>query len=432
MIRRVRIQGYKSLKDIDIVLEPLTIVIGPNAAGKSNLLDALGLLSRMVTRNTLEEAFTGHRGVPLEAFHYGDEGLDGLLAKETAQFTIEVDVELSDEVVETIEQHIQQMREGLPEQESTGERARRRVVERRLRYSLTVQMVIESGYLRILDEMLVALNQDGSVQERRRAFVEKIGDRLRLRMEGQARPTEHEVGLDYALVSRPLYPPHYPHVTAFKEELSRWRFYYLEPKSMRVESPLKEVETLGPFGSDLAAFYNTLKVRNSRQYKVLERALRALVPALDGLDVIRTREGFLQLRIFEDDTPFSARIVSEGTLRVLGLLAITIPLSPTTVIGYEEPENGVHPRRLKLIADMLENAAQMGKQVIVNTHSPRLPEYFSEALLLICRKKGRVTTFQPSTLPLFQQMEVEGAVGEDRLDEITPLFERIMRGDYGG
>ena len=49
MIRRVRIQGYKSLQDIDIELAPLTIVIGPNAAGKSNLLDALGLLSRMAT-----------------------------------------------------------------------------------------------------------------------------------------------------------------------------------------------------------------------------------------------------------------------------------------------------------------------------------------------------------------------------------------------
>jgi len=431
VIRRVRIQGYKSLKDVDIQLEPLTVVIGPNAAGKSNLLDALGLLSRMATSKTLNEAFGEHRGVPLEAFYYGDKGLEGLLDQETTQFTIGVDVELSGEVVDAVERRIRQMREGLPEGKTEREKPRRRVVERSLRYSLTVQMMIETGYLRVLDESLVALNQDGSVRETRRAFIEKVENRLRLRMEGQARPTEHEVGLDYTLVSTPLYPPHYPHMTAFKEELSRWRFYYLEPKSMRADSSLKEIDTLGPFGNDLAAFYNTLRARNPRQFEALERALRLLLPDLEGLDVEPTREGFLQLRIFEGGIPFSARVVSEGTLRILGLLAITAPLSPTTVIGYEEPENGVHAQRLKLIADLLENATLSGKQIIVNTHSSRLPGYFGNKLLLICRKEERATTFTPSP-PLFQEQEVGQRLDEEGEQEPTPLMERIVRGDFGG
>lgn len=428
MIRRIRIQGYKSLKDVEMELEPLTVIIGPNAVGKSNLLDALGLLSRMVTSDTLKEAFSEHRGVPLEAFYYGDEGMSGLLERESAQFTIQVDVELSDAVVESVEQQIQQMREGLPEKGVRQEKSRRRVVEHYLRYSLTVQMWIETGYLRVLDESLVALNKDGSIRGTRNAFVEKIEDRLRLRMEGQRRPTEHEVGLDYTLVSRPLYPPHYPHITAFKEELSRWHFYYLEPKSMRAESPLKEVQTLGPFGSDLAAFYNTLRVNKPKQYEALNRALRTLVPGLEGFDV-EPREGFLQLRVFEDGTPFSARVVSEGTLRILGLLAITTPLSPATLIGYEEPENGVHPRRLKLIADLLQNASQSGKQLLVNTHSPQLPGYFSEGLVAVCQKEGRATTFTPSP-PLLQEYEVSEAVGKK--EEVTPFMDRILRGDYGG
>lgn len=428
MIRRIRIQGYKSLKDVEMELEPLTVIIGPNAVGKSNLLDALGLLSRMVTSDTLKEAFSEHRGVPLEAFYYGDEGMSGLLERESAQFTIQVDVELSDAVVESVEQQIQQMREGLPEKGASQEKSRRRVVENYLRYSLTVEIRIETGYLRVLDESLVALNKDGSIRGTRNAFVEKIEDRLRLRMEGQARPTEHEVGLDYTLVSRPLYPPHYPHLTAFKEELSRWHFYYLEPKSMRAESPLKEAQTLGPFGSDLAAFCNTLRVNEPKQYEALNRALRTLVPGLEGFDV-EPREGFLQLRVFENGVPFSARVISEGTLRILGLLAITTAPSPATLIGYEEPENGVHPRRLKLIADLLQNAAQSGKQLVVNTHSPQLPEYFSEGLVLVCEKEDRATTFA-APLPLFQKSEVDEAVGEE--GETTPLMDRILRGDYGG
>ena len=56
MIRRVKVQGYKSLKDIEVELRPLTVIFGPNAAGKSNLFDALALLSRMVTQRTLREA----------------------------------------------------------------------------------------------------------------------------------------------------------------------------------------------------------------------------------------------------------------------------------------------------------------------------------------------------------------------------------------
>ena len=428
MIRRVRVRGYKSLKEIEVKLRPLTVFIGPNAAGKSNLFDALGLLSRSVTSRNLAEAFKEHRGAPLEAFYYGDQGLKGLLARSTVEFTIEVDVELSSEVVRAVEQRIQDMREGLPEDGNTSGPSRRRVTEPLLRYTLTVQMAVESGYLRVMEEQLVALTRDGRVKASRRAFIEPVKGRLRLRLEGQARPTEYEVGLDYTLVSMPLYPPHYPHITAFREELSRWRFYYFDPKTMRAEVPLKEVENLGAFGADLAAFYSTLKSRHPRQFEALNRALRSLLPDVQRLDVERTDEGFLRLQVFERGVPFSARIISEGTLRILGLLAITNPLSPTTVIGYEEPENGVHPRRLQLIADLLKNASETGKQVLVNTHSPKLPTYFDPQALIVCRKEGGKTSFLPllDLGPVFQPALIEQALAE------TPLSERILRGDFGG
>lgn len=110
MIRRVKITNYKSLRDIEIHLSPLTVFIGPNAAGKSNLFDALGLLSRMATAKSLKSAFDRHRGAPLEAFFYGERGIGGLMARKTAQFTMEVDVELSPQVVRDVERQIQQMR----------------------------------------------------------------------------------------------------------------------------------------------------------------------------------------------------------------------------------------------------------------------------------------------------------------------------------
>ena len=429
MIRRVKIQGYKSLKDVEIKLQPLTVFIGPNAAGKSNLFDALGLLSRAVTSRNLAEAFRGHRGAPLEAFYYGDQGLKGLLEESVVEFTIEVDVVLSPEVLMTVEQRIREVREGLPEEDKISGPVRRRVIESFLRYTLNVQMAVESGYLRVKRERLVALSKSGAEKSphSRKAFIEPVNNRLRLRMEGQRRPTEHDVGLDYTLVSTPLYPPHYPHITAFREELSRWRFYYFDPETMRVETPLKEVEHLGAFGADLAAFYATLKAQNDRQFEAFNRALSSLLPSIQRLDVERTPEGFLRLQVFENNVPFSARLISEGTLRVLGLLAITTPFTPTTVIGYEEPENGVHPRRLQLIAELLKNAAAGGKQTLINTHSPTLSEYFEPDSLAVCRKERGQTIFTPfqDLGPLFRPAQTEKVLE-------TPLMERVLRGDFGG
>ena len=57
MLKRIKIQGYKSLVDVEVSLEPLSVLFGPNVSGKSNFLDALQLLSGIATSRTLKEAF---------------------------------------------------------------------------------------------------------------------------------------------------------------------------------------------------------------------------------------------------------------------------------------------------------------------------------------------------------------------------------------
>jgi len=432
MITRVQIQGYKSLRDVELWLHPMTVFIGPNGAGKSNLFDALGLLGRAVTSPTLGDAFEGHRGAPLEAFSYGDRGLEELMDRRVVEFTIEVDVELSRELSDSVEQRIREMRKGLPEGGDSSEPSRPRITESYLRYTLTIQIAGQSGFLRVLNERLVALTQNGEVDKKRKPFIEKVGDRLILRLEGQSRPTQYEVGLDYTLVSTPLYPPHYPHLTAFREELSRWGFYYFDPATMRAEVPLKEVDSLGVYGADLAAFYNTLKARNSTQFNAVALALQNLLPNVQGLDVARTSEGLLRLQVLEGGARFSARLISEGTLRVLGLLAITSPQTRIMVVGYEEPENGVHPRRLQMIAELLKNAADSGKQILINTHSPELPNYFDPSSLIVCGKENGATQFTPfqDFGRLFNQQGIDQALEEE--EKGTPLTQRILRGDFSG
>jgi predicted ATPase len=122
---------------------------------------------------------------------------------------------------------------------------------------------------------------------------------------------------------------------------------------------------------------------------------------------------------------YSSKVISEGTLRLLGLMAILSPVNPATVIGFEEPENGVHPRRLKLIAELLRNASEK-KQIIVNTHSALLPEFFQDAYIVQCTKQQGRSVFEPLPMKgLFLHPAVEAA-----LDDVPLVSQRILRGDY--
>ena len=111
MLKRIKIQGYKSLVDLEVNFGHLAVLVGPNASGKSNFLDALHLLSRVATSRTLKEAFDPpYRGHALESFTFGEEGIKSLLEQETVSFSIEVDVQLSPKIVENVNQQIQKMR----------------------------------------------------------------------------------------------------------------------------------------------------------------------------------------------------------------------------------------------------------------------------------------------------------------------------------
>ena len=67
MLTRLEVDGFKSLRDFSIDLEPLTVLLGPNDAGKSNILEALALSSRLAVRSP-EDALKQGRGRALDQF----------------------------------------------------------------------------------------------------------------------------------------------------------------------------------------------------------------------------------------------------------------------------------------------------------------------------------------------------------------------------
>ena len=436
MLRRIHIKGYKSLEDLDVTLSPLTLLFGPNASGKSNLLDALQLLSRMATSRTLREAFEPpYRGKPLESFTMGDGGIEGLLQKERLSFSIEADLELSDSLVESVNREIQEMRRPSGDNRNQGGgNTPGRVRERNLRYRVEIEMAPRTGVLRVSDEYLAALNARGEPTGSRKPFLEAEEDKLTLRLEGQSHPTGYDRYMDRTILSLPHYPPHYPHLTAARRELESWLFFYFEPRErMRATGPVKEVQHIGLMGEELAAHLNTLKAKNPRQFEAIEKAMSLLLPDVNGIDVEVNKLGEVELFVRERNVPIPARILSEGTLRMLGILALAGADEPPSLVGFEEPENGVHPGRIELIAEFLRTRLFVGTtQYIVTTHSPILLDMLPGRSLFAARKIGRETRIDSFTTwgPLGQRKDIDRSI--EGLESVLPVSERIRRGDFNG
>lgn len=432
MLKRIHIKGYKSLRDVEVTLSPLSVLIGPNAAGKSNFLDALQLLSKLGTTKTLKAAFEApYRGKPLESFTIRERGLKGLVEQERLSFSIEADLHLSNDVVDNVNRQIREMRR--PSGDSRDDDSSKtlpQVRERNLRYRIEVEMLPRSGILRVKDEYLAALSDQGKPSGKRKPFIERQGEKIHLRLEGQAHPTYYERYLDHSILSIPHYPPHYPHLVAARHELESWLFFYFEPRErMRASNPVKEVRYIGQMGEELAAFLNTLKALEPRQFAAIEKALHTLMPNIDGIEVDVSDLGEVELRIKEGGIAMPARVLSEGTLRMLGLLALTGVKEAPALVGLEEPENGVHPRRIQLIAELLKTRATLGQtQYIVTTHSPILPDLLPNNSLLVVRRiegQTHIESFE-TWGPLGRKGDIDEALSEEEL----PVSERILRGDF--
>lgn len=434
MLRRIHITGYKSLKNVDVKLDRLSVLFGPNAAGKSNFLDALQLLSRIAVSRTLKDAFEPpYRGKPLESFTFGDNGIKGFLEQETVSFALEADIELSQTVVDAVNRQIREMKKTKTTESALEAKTKAQsfVHEKYLRYRIELEILPKSGMLRVVDEYLSALNSKGEISKKRSPFLSKSANRLHLRMEGQAHPTYYECYLDHSILSLPLYPPHYPHLVAMRQELASWFFFYFEPRErMRAANSVKEVRHIGLMGEELASFLNTLKALDQPQFRAVEKALHMIIPSVNGIDVDVNNLGEVELKLLEGKTPIPSRVLSEGTLRVLGLLALGGAKEPPALVGFEEPENGIHPPRIRMIADLLKNRAATGNtQLIVTTHSPILPDMLSDENLFVCRKEDGQTVIEPFSTwgRLGRKKDIDKAL-EDA-GELS-VSERIMRGDF--
>lgn len=390
MIRRLQIRGYKSILDATAQFEPLTVILGPNGVGKSNLFDLIDLLSRLVSRESIREAFAGHRGRPLEAFHsklgFGSNAYSEILKQKTLSFGVVCDIELNHAIVKNINEELQHR-----EKVANANVPYTRVTERLLRYTLELALDTSSGELFVTDERLQALKpKNFELKLNREPFISKEESstgrsRFVARVERQGHPRYFEMHRPRTLLSELSDIVYHPHVVAAAREIASWRVYYIEPSKVRAEVGVQAAEEPGRNGELLAPYLYFLKNKQPPTFAGLVKAISEFVPDIKDLNV-NINSGLLEIiAVRSDGSQFPARLLSEGTLRVLVLIGIAVAPSPPSVVFYEEPENGINPARLDTIAQVVRNAVHGrddGPQFIVTTHSPLVCKVLGDHLVL--------------------------------------------------
>ena len=383
MIERIGIRGFKSLTQLEgLRLPQLAVLFGPNAAGKSNFLDAIQALSRIGTARTLADVFhPPFRGRQTEAFSFPEGGLPQLLRQASAEFEIEVRGVAGGEPFE---------------------------------YRAVVSVAPRSGSLSMKDELLSGLRKDGGQRGKPRIAVEEGS--LIIRPTTKGRPIHEPIMANHSALSDPRWSGKgFELIEACRLEFMGWWTYYLDPAlSMRQESSPADVRDIGVVGQAIAPFLYRLRAEEPKRYAAVKRTLQTLIPDVEDLNVdLDEKRGVLDILVRQGGTDFSSRVVSEGTLRVLALCAIAVNPWAGSLVAFEEPENGVHPRRIERIAELLVSMSlQRGTQVLVTTHSP-----------VFCAAMLRRAKEHPDRIGLFHVGRNETGTTIERFEPAGPLFD---------
>ena len=166
--------------------------------------------------------------------------------------------------------------------------------------------------------------------------------------------------------------------------VDKWSFYNasdISSGAIRNATPKLGMrdDTLSESGDNLSlVLYNLVKEFVDFESE-LQEAMTQLFPRTRRLRAIEVVGTSVQLEWYVSDNkqPFYIREMSDGTIRMLCWAAILLSPKPATLIVLDEPEMGIHPKWLRILAGWITRASRK-TQVILSTHSADLLDYFTE------------------------------------------------------
>ncbi len=329
-IDRITLRGFKSVQSMDgLQMHNLNVLIGPNGAGKSNFIDFFRMVRAMASGGL--QAFVNEQGGADGLFHLGPK----------ATPTIHARIEFGPGAYEF----------GLKATAASG----LMIDAERTQLIGGAKRTISHG---VMESQLEAISA------------------------GSERAGGNGAGVDASV----------------HDAIFSWVVYHFHDTSMlapmRREQSARDYERLRPDASNIAAFLLRLRDKDAGRYAMIRDTVRLIAPFFDDF-LLRPEEkaGDQKLRLEwrqkGTDFPFQPGQLSDGTLRFICLAtALSQPALPTTVV-IDEPELGLHPFAITLLADLIKSASQQ-TQVVISTQSPALLDHFApEDVIVVNRTNGR-------------------------------------------
>jgi predicted ATPase len=385
-IRLEHLLSYGAEADV-LELEPLNVLIGPNASGKSNLIAAISLLA----------------AAPKDLARPVREGGG-------AREWLWKDRQVSDRASLAVTM-----------ERSGGER---------LAYALDFA---ESDFrLFVTRETLFDPTRGPEAEDGTFFYRDGFSLSIRKASEGWAKilasagipePRWGDVGPEESVLARIRDPHAYPQLTYVSDSFQKIQFF--RDWNIGIRSVVRQPqradlpdEFLAEDASNLGLVINKLKNRPATKRLLLEK-LKLFSDDIEDLETL-VQGGTIQLFLQErGDKTIPATRFSDGTLRYLCLLAILCHPEPPPLICLEEPELGLHPDILPAVADLLVDAAQR-TQLIVTTHSETLVSALSGTpeAVVVCEKSSAGTR-----LRRLDSSSLERWLDEYRLGEVWRMGE---------
>ncbi len=374
LIKSIRLKNLLSFgsKGEEIELEPLNVLIGRNASGKSNLIDSIGLLHKAPTNfaSTIREG-----GGISEWLWKG--------AEPNPVAEIEIDI-------------------GHPEEESS---LQHKISFTRVGQRLEiVEEFIDYEYSIDADNMAttqIYRYQGGKVELFGQIISEEnIKFSVAAEMFGhKGLPKDLLSKVNESVLSKLKLPSQYPdiaYLAIMLEQIKIYKHWDTERNSSlrRPQSVDLPDDFLLEDASNLGLVLNDLHLK--RANKKIVNNLKEFYNEVEDYST-KIQGGTVQIFIHEEglSQPIPATRLSDGTLRYLCLLTILCHPSPPPLICIEEPELGLHPDVLHTVAKLLIEASQR-TQLIVTTHSDILVDALSETpeAILVCERDIDGTHFR--------------------------------------
>lgn len=333
----ITITGFKSIESSGVVeLKPINLIIGPNGSGKSNFIGAFAFLQAIKEGRLYEYVKTA--GGADELLHFGSKNTQN----------IKIELSFDDDV--------------------NG-------------YALNLKVNN--------DDNLFPLNEVVSFWDKSKygqPYTTLLNDMNAGKEAGISNSDTRDRVAKYV-----------------RARLDRWRLYHVHDTSssspLRKTARVDDSDYLRPDGSNLASFLYRLKNTNefSNSYSLIRKTIQRVAPFFDDFllrpdnlnaDVIK-----LAWKHTSSDKYFGASAFSDGTLRFIALATLLLQpfeLRPSVIL-VDEPELGLHPSAITLLASLIKQTSSE-TQIIASTQSPQLLDHFAPEDVLVANRVNSSTT----------------------------------------